>query len=220
MEAKLKIDAEIREDAGKGSARAARRVKKIPAIVYSKDSKPVSITLPENVLNKAYFNGGFMSSIVEITAGKEKMFALPREVQTHPVKDNIMHVDFMAVNDKSEVRVMIPVRFLNRERCKGLKRGGALNVVRYDLELLCKPQDIPSHVEVDLLKINIGDSVHLSHIELPDGVTSAIKDRDFTIAAVVGRGKKEEEETTAAEGAEVSVEVPAITAKAEDDKAE
>lgn len=203
MEAKLKVEAEVRDDSGKGSARAARRMNKIPAIIYSKDSTPVSVTLPENVLKKAYFDGGFMSSIVEIAAGKETIFALPREVQTHPVKDNIMHVDFMAVTEKSEVRVEVPVRFLNRDRSKGLKRGGSLNVVRYDLELLCQPKDIPSFIEVDLLNVNIGDSVHLSHIELPEGVTSAIRDRDFTIAAIVGRGKKAEEaDTPAAEGAE------------------
>ena len=205
MEAKIEMEAEIREESGKGAARAARRSGKVPAIIYSKDSKPVSINLPANVVSREYFGGGFMSSIVKINAGKETMFALPREVQTHPVKDSVMHIDFLAVTDKSDVRVLVPVRFKNRERSKGLKRGGALNVVRYDLELICKPQNIPSHVEIDLLNINIGDSVHVSHISLPEGVSPAITDRDFTIAAIVGRGKKAEEDTataTAEEGAE------------------
>ncbi len=224
MKAHISIEANIREEVGKGAARAARRNKQIPAIVYSKDKSPVSITLPENVLSREYFGGGFMSSIVEIKTNKETMYALPREVQLHPVKDSIMHVDFLAVNQGSEIRVLIPVKFKNRERSKGLKRGGVLNVVRFDLELLCTPETIPGVIEIDLLDYNIGDSVHVSNIDLPEGVRPVIQDRDFTIAAIVGKGKKAEEDEDAATTSAVSGAVEGAEAagekKAEGEKKE
>lgn len=198
MEAAITLEATVREPSNKGAARALRRAGKVPAIVYGEGKKNVIVSLEENIVTREYQRGGFFSKVVEIKTDKESIFALPKDIQFHPVSDKIEHMDLYRVTDKSTINVLVPVHFLNMDRCPGIKRGGNLNVVRHDLELVCNVTNIPSSIDIDLVSANIGDSIHISHIALPEGVTPTITDRDFTIATIAGRGGKQE--SAAAEG--------------------
>ncbi len=216
MKAAVTFEANVRETHGKGSARAARRAGKTPAIVYGEGDQNVSVALDTNMLAHEYRRGGFFSKIVEIKAGKESFFALAKEMQFHPVTDVIEHVDFLRVTEKSSIKVKVPVHFLNQDKSIGLKRGGVLNIVRHDLELICNINNIPKVIEIDVLKTNIGDSIHISQVSLPEGVTPAISGRDFTIATVAGRGGSNDEDE--AKPAADAAAVPAATAKAAEAK--
>jgi large subunit ribosomal protein L25 len=200
MQAQIEFQASERPEAGKGQARAVRRAGNVPVVVYGNGKAPVSLAVDANHVTTEYRKGGFKNKVVALKTEKSTFFGLPRDMQFHPVSDKIEHVDFMHVDEKSTVRIDVPVRFLNREKCPGLKRGGALNIVRRAIECFANVQHIPSSVDLDLAKVNIGDSVHISHITLPEGVTPTITDRDFTICSVTGRSK-EKEETGSAEAA-------------------
>ncbi|MCB2053067.1 MAG: 50S ribosomal protein L25/general stress protein Ctc [Geminicoccaceae bacterium] len=215
----LTLQCEKREGSGKGPARAMRRDGWIPAIVYGGSEPPLKVALFQRQIKRELeMNPRFFSSIVEldIKGGKERV--LPREAQLHPVSDMPLHLDFIRVAQGATVTVEVPVHFLNEETCPGLKRGGVLNIVRREIELVCPIENIPGQIEVDLAGIEIGDSVHISQVSLPADVTPTITDRDFTICAVVGRGPQEEEETED-EAAEVEPgEVPRAGEEEEDEE--
>lgn len=203
MQTAVQFKAETRERTGKGGARALRREGKVPAIIYAKGEQPINLAIGEKELTLAYHKGSFFSKIVSIEAAGKSFQALPKDLHLHPVTDRIEHVDFLKVDDNSEILVLVPVRFLNQDRSVGLKRGGVLNVVRHELELVCTPKNIPQSITIDIAETNIGDSIHISHVALPEGVKSAITGRDFTIATIAGRSSKEDAEgaPAAAEGA-------------------
>lgn len=204
MKAAYTLEGAKRTDAGKGAARALRREGRIPAILYGTKAKEnTSFSLNEKDLTLAYKKGAFTNKLVELSIDGAKNFALPREVQTHPVTDRIEHADFLLVDKTSEVKVKVPVRVLGAERCVGVRRGGTLNVVRHEIEFFCTPESIPSRIDVDVRNINIGSSVHISAISLPEGVRPTI-DRDFTVITVTGRGSKDDADTASetAEGAD------------------
>jgi len=205
MSISLSFDANIKEAVGKTAARAARKEGRVPAIVYGNGKKEVGITLDKIELVKAYNKGGFTAKLTEIKVGKDKLKVIPRAVQLHPVTDEPLHVDFMFVEDNTPVKVLIKVNFENAEKSPGLKRGGVLNIVRRKIELLCEAANIPDSVTADLSGYAIGASVHVSSIDLPEGVKTTIE-RDFTIAAVTGRGVKTEDEDEESEEAEGSEE--------------
>ncbi len=217
MKAAYQFEAKKREATGRGAARAVRREGQVPAVMYSQKMEPVSFSLAENVLTREYNKGAFTSKLVEITLDGKKYFALPRDVQTHPVSDRIEHADFLQVDASSEIRVHVPVKVLNADKSIGLKRGGALNIVRHTVEMICKPDTIPSRIEVDVKDAEIGDSIHISAIKLPEGVKPVIQDRDFTLVTVAGRKAEEEAKTAdaAAEGAApaAGAAAPAAAAK-------
>lgn len=213
MQAAVAFDATTRETSGKGAARALRRDGKVPANIYGPSKTNLSLALSTKEVTLEYLRGGFFNKIVEIKTGKSSVYALPKAVQLHPVTDVLEHVDFYQVDEKSSIRVMVPVHFLNMERSIGIKRGGVLNVVRHNLELICKVNNIPKFIEIDLLDINIGDSIHISHVKLPEGTSPAIKSRDFTIAAMAGRGGKDDADDTAGPVVAAGA-VPADKAKA------
>lgn len=212
MKAAVSLEAATREVSNKGAARALRRDGKIPAVVYSKGDKNLSISLDSNTVTHEYLRGGFFSKIVEIKMGKDTVYALPKDVQLHPVSDKIEHIDLYRVTDKSTIKVLVPVHFLNQDRSIGLKRGGALNIVRHELELICNVNNIPRFIEIDLKDVNIGDSIHISHVALPEGVAPAIKSRDFTIATIAGRGGQQEDDSAAAAPAAAAAAAPAAAA--------
>lgn len=211
MQTAVQFKAENRERTGKGGARALRRDGKVPAIVYAKGETPINLSVSEKELTLAYHKGSFFSKIVSIEASGKTFQALPKDVHLHPVTDRIEHVDFLKVEENSEILVLVPVRFLNQDRSIGLKRGGVLNIVRHELELICTPGNIPQSIIIDIAESNIGDSIHISHVALPEGVKSAITGRDFTIATIAGRSSKEDSETTAA--AEATAAAPAATSE-------
>src|SRR5690606_27113773 len=175
---------------------------------------PLSIHVEEKVLMKALQTGHFMNSVVMIEAGGKPVRTLPKDVQFHPVTDRPLHVDFLRISEHATVTVAVPIRFVNEDQSKGIKRGGVLNMVRHELELVCDAAGIPEDVVVDLAGTDIGDSIHISAVTLPKGTTSAITDRDFTIATIVAPSgvKSEAAEAAAAEAGEAPAadEVPTV----------
>jgi large subunit ribosomal protein L25 len=185
MSEQLTLSAETRERAGKGASRVLRREGRVPAVVYGNNEEPLSIHLEEKALVKALSTGHFMNSVVMIDAGGSPARTLPKDVQFHPVTDRPLHVDFLRISEHSKVHVAVPIRFVDEEGSKGLKRGGVLNSVRHELELVCDAAEIPEEIQISLAGLDIGDSIHISHVKLPAGSESAITDRDFTIATIV-----------------------------------
>ena len=178
--------AEKRDRSGKGPARQLRREHKIPAIIYGGDKEPLRIAMPlKQVKLELSKNPRFFSTVFELDFGGEKLKVLPREAQLHPVSDDPLHVDFLRAEQGAVIHVDVPVRFVHEEQSPGLKRGGVLNIVRRSLELVCPADAIPGEIVIDLAGREIGDSIHISHVTLPEGVKSAITDRDFTICSIV-----------------------------------
>ena len=188
------ISAELRDNTGKGVARSLRRENRIPAIIYGGGKKEVKISLNSKELVTEYSRGHFTSKIYVLDAGSEKFRVLPKQVQLHPVTDVPEHVDFIHIEPGSEIRVNVKVIFRNAEKSPGIKRGGVLNVIRHDVELICKENAIPTKLEIDLDGLKVGESLHISNVKLPEGARPTITDRDFTIATIVGRMKNEAEE--------------------------
>ncbi|MBX3561535.1 MAG: 50S ribosomal protein L25/general stress protein Ctc [Sphingomonas sp.] len=211
MSEQLTLSAETRERAGKGASRVLRREGRVPAVVYGNNEAPLSIHVEEKGLVKMLHGGHFMNSVVMIDAGGKPVRTLPKDVQFHPVTDRPLHVDFLRISEHATVTVAVPIRFVNDELSKGIKRGGVLNAVRHELELVCDAAEIPEDVIVDLAGTDIGDSIHISAVALPKGTASAITDRDFTIATIVAPSgvKSEAAEAAAAEAAEAGEEAPA-----------
>ena len=203
------IEATARPRAGKGAARAVRREGKVPAVIYGDKKPPETIALDANELKKIYQSGGFLSTVYEITVDGAKQRVLPRDLQLDPVKDYIVHVDFLRIGRGASVTVEVAVEFINDETCPGLKRGGVLNIVRHAVELQCPADAIPDHLIVDLASFDIGDSINISAVTLPANVTPTSTDRDFTIATIAGAMAEEP-----AEGEEAEEEAPAGEAEA------
>lgn len=200
------MNAEIRDVAGTGPARSVRTEKKVPGVVYGKGMKEMMVAVDEKLLTQMYHKEGFMSHLIELHTDKNKLKVLPRDIQLHPVTDRILHVDFMFVKEGSTVNVHVPIHFKNEDICIGIKRGGVLNFVNRDVELVCNVESIPEFITVDLTTADIGHSLHLSMIDLPKGAVPA-SDKDLTIVTVVGRAA--EEEAPKAAGTDISAGAPA-----------
>ena len=210
MSEQLTLSAETRERAGKGASRAMRREGRVPAVVYGNKEEPLAIHLEEKALVKAMSNGHFMNSVVmiEVASGGTAL-TLPKDVQFHPVTDRPLHVDFLRISEHSTVTVNVPIRFTGEEESRGIKRGGVLNPVRHELELVCDAAEIPDEIEISIASMNIGDSLHISAVKLPKGVQPAITDRDFTIATIVPSSGSVMEAEDAAVEAEAEAEAEA-----------
>lgn len=207
----IEIKATARPRAGKGAARQARREGNVPAVIYG-DGKPAEIiAINGNELWKQVLKGHFTSSVFDISVGSERIRVIPRDVQVDPVKDHPIHVDFLRIGKDGIIRVAVPVRFTNHALSPGLKRGGVLNIVRHDVEVYCPYNRIPPFFEVNLEGLEIGRSIHISAVTMPEGVKPVIQNRDFTIATIAG-AKKEEEETPAAAAAAAEGAAPAAAA--------
>lgn len=220
MSEQLTLSAETRDRAGKGASRAMRREGRVPAVVYGNREEPLAIHVEEKALMKMLSTGHFMNSVVMIDHPGGQARTLPKDVQFHPVTDRPLHVDFLRISEHSKVHVNVPIRFTGEETSRGLKRGGVLNAVRHELELICDAAEIPDEIEIDLSKLDIGDSLHISAVALPRGTESAISDRDFTIATIVPpSGMKAEAEEGAAAPASPA-EVPLVGEDQGDDAEE
>jgi large subunit ribosomal protein L25 len=185
MSETLTLPAEARERAGKGASRALRREGRVPAVVYGNNEAPQSVHVEEKELVRQLGTGHFFNSIVEIELGGQKVRTLPKDVAFHPVTDRPLHADFLRISKDHKVHVAVPVLFVNEAASPGLKRGGVLNIVRHELELVCDPERIPDDIAIDVTGLEVGASIHISHVNLPEGSASAITDRDFTIATIV-----------------------------------
>ena len=202
------ISAEQRERVGKGSARAARRAGLVPAVIYGNKKDPVGITMEAREITKIVHQPGIFGRLLEIDVAGTKSTVLTRDIQFHPVSDVVMHLDFLRVSQSATVAVAVPVEFINEDKCPGIKIGGVLNVVRYEVELNCPATAIPEKITIDLDGVKIGDSIHISAIPLPEGVSPTITDRDFTVATLAspGGGVKNEDDEDAADGEEADAE--------------
>ncbi len=180
----VSLAAESRERAGKGAARATRRAGRIPAVIYGNKEAPVMISIHPIDLMHQIRGGGFFSSVYEIEAEGNKHRVLPRDIQLHPVTDQPLHVDFMRFSKLTRLVVEVPVVFVGEEVCPGLRQGGVLNIVRHAIEMRASPDNIPESIKLDLSSYNIGDSVHISSVNLPNDVELTILDRDFTVVTI------------------------------------
>ena len=213
------LKAEVRDRVGKGAARAVRRQDKVPAVIYGDKKPPLSIALNLRELTHRLHAGGFLTHLVEIEVDGEKIRAIPKDFQLDPVRDFIVHVDFLRVGEGATLTLNVPVHFINHVASPGLKRGGVLNVVRHTVELFVPADAIPEFIEVDLTGLDIGDSVHISAVPLPDGVRPTITIRDFTVATIAGAAAMIPEADEAAAAAPAEGEA-AATAEGAEPKAE
>ena len=204
----LTLPAEARERAGKGASRQLRREGRVPAVIYGGKEEPTMIHVEAKELVRQLGTGHFMNSIVTIEIGGKTVRTLPKDVALHPVTDRPEHADFLRLAKGATVEVHVPVVFINEELAPGLKKGGVLNIVRHELDLICDADKIPSEIEVDVTGKDVGDSIHISEVKLPAGSQSAITDRDFTIATLVAPSalKKAEGAEAAAGGVPASEE--------------
>lgn len=206
MSETYELKAEARERVGKGSARELRRNGKIPAVIYGNKQPPLAIVVPYKEIFYKIHGGGFMTTVATIDVDGKKIQVLPKDYQLDPVRDFPMHVDFLRVTKSTEVNVQVPVHFINEEKSPGIKRGGVLNIVRHEVEFHCHADSIPDAITVDLSGTELGDSIHISAVKLPKGVSPVINDRDFTIATIAAPAALKSEEDAAAEAAEGETE--------------
>lgn len=200
--------ATARPRVGKGAARATRREGSVPAVIYGDKKTPEPIALNFNDLLRLIRQGQFMSSVFDIKLDGQSVRALPRDIQFHPVKDTPLHVDFQRVGGDGRIRVSVPIELINEDKSPGMRRGGVLNIVRHDVEIFCPAEQIPDSIQIDLDGADIGTSIHISSVKLPDGVEPTITDRDFTIVTLAGsaaaksEADDEEDEADAVEAEE------------------
>jgi large subunit ribosomal protein L25 len=213
----LELKAWARDRTGKGGARASRLEGRIPGIVYGDKTQPQTVAVDYGAIVQQLHTGHFQSTIFMLDLAGTKTRVIPRDVQLDPVRDFPIHVDFMRVGEHSMVTVEVPVRFLNEAASPGIKRGGILNVVRHEIEVRCPVDAIPEHFDVDLTGLEIGDAVHISALQLPEGVQPTTTERDFTVATIVGRAA-EEVAPGAAAAVEPGAEEAAAPAEAAADK--
>ncbi len=208
------LSVQLRERAGKGAARSVRRASRVPGVIYGGKEEPLLISLDPGELSRELHSASFFATLFDLKLAGAAHRVLPRDVQFDPVTDKPLHVDFLRVTSESKVTVLVPVEFINEVRSPGLKRGGVLNVVRHEIELRCSVDAIPRSVVVDLDGLNIGDSIHISRVKLPENVRPTI-DRDFTVASVAApsaiRAEALEAQAAAAAAAAVP-EVPVVGA--------
>jgi large subunit ribosomal protein L25 len=206
------IKAFARKRAGTGGAREVRRQAQVPAVIYGEGKTPENIALSTNEVVNLMNRGRFLATLITIDVeGGGKTRVIPREVQLDPVNDKLVHIDFQRVGPGASVRVDVPVRFINEALSPGLKRGGVLNVVRHEVEVIAPADKIPDVFEFNLEGLEIGRSIHISATKMPEGVRPTIQGRDFTVATIAG--KKAEEEATATPGAAAAEGAPAAGAE-------
>jgi large subunit ribosomal protein L25 len=213
----IKLKATARGGAGKGAARAVRRQGLVPGVVYGDKKEPQNISFAYNELQPHVNTGRFMSTLVDLEVDGTVVRAIPRDIQFEPVRDFISHVDFLRLGKGARIHVEVPVHFKNHADSPGIKKGGVLNIVRHEIDLYCPADFIPDEILIDLTGLEIGASIHASAVKLPENVTHAIREKDFTIATVAApAGLKEEEEAAAAAAAAETpaAEVPATAQKA------
>ena len=211
----ISLNAEPRPSAGKGAARATRRGGRVPGIIYGDGKEPTQISLEPRELSRAINRAGFFATIVDVSVDGAVHRTLAREVQYHPVTDTALHVDFMRVAAGGRVTVRVPVSFIHHDAAPGLRRGGILNVIRHSVDIVCAVDAIPDRLVVDLNGLEIGDSIHIETVAMPEGVRPVLGSRDSTIASVAASSAVREEALAAATTAPAVEEAAAATPAAE-----
>jgi len=215
------LDVTVRENTGTGNAREARRNGLVPGVIYGGDEKAVAVAVKQNEVMKAINSGQFIANMIELSHEGKKQKVLTKDIQFHPVTDMPVHLDFYRVTAKSIIEVEVSVNFLGEDECVGIKAGGVLNVVRHSIEVKCPAGEIPDSIEVDISAVDIGDSVHISDVNLPANVKPSIDDRDFTICTLqMSRAAIETEEEIEGEEGEEAVEAGDVPATEQTDDTE
>ncbi len=194
------LKAQARDRVGKGAARALRRDGLVPAVIYGDKQPALAIAISYKEAMQRIYAGGFLSHVLTVDVDGAKHRVIPRDYQLDPVRDFALHVDFLRVSADTKLHVEVAVHFENEEASPGLKRGGVLNIVRHTVEVVCPPDAIPEAITFDLTGFDIGDSLHISAVKLPQGVEPAIKDRDFTVATIVAPSSLRSEEAASSGG--------------------
>ena len=186
------INAELREESGKGASRRLRHEGKVPAILYGDGKKPQSLILLHNEIIKHLENEAFYSHILTLVANGKKQRAIIRDIQRHPFKLKVTHMDFQRVNSRTKLTTSVPLHFINEDICIGFKASGIVSHQMNELEISCLPKDLPEYIEVDVTNLDIGDSIHISDITLPEGVESIAlahgESHDLPVVSVLHRG--------------------------------
>jgi large subunit ribosomal protein L25 len=208
------MKASARPKAGKGAARATRRSGRVPGVIYGEKQPPVSISVDAMEITTRIHAGHFMTTVYDLDVDGQKQRVIPRGFQLDPVRDHPIHVDFQRISPGSHVRVHVPVQFTNVEAAPGIKRGGTLNIVRHTIELLCPAEAIPQSIVADVGELDIGKSLHISAIKLPEGTRAVVRERDFTVATVVASSGYLEELAAAAVAAAAAAVAAAAAAEA------
>ncbi len=208
------LSATVREKVGKGAARSVRRQGMIPAVIYGGNKPPLAINLPQRDVSFKIHGGGFYTTVATIDVAGEKVRVLPRDFQIDPMNEKPMHVDFMRVTAGSTVTIEVPVQFINESAAPGIRRGGVLNVVRHRISVIAPVDAIPEKIVADLTGLDITDSLHISKVQLPEGIRTTIRDRDFTIATIAAPAGVKEEMKAAADAAAAAKAAAAAAAEA------
>jgi len=195
------LKAEAREGRGKGPSYQARTKGLIPGIVYGGKGEPETVNVDARTLERHIEKGAFLTTLLMLDVAGKKTRVIPRQLQLDPVSDRPVHVDFMRLAEGATVRLEIPVHFRGQGESPGLKKGGVLNIVRHAMELICPADRIPNEVLVDVSKLDINESIHISSLNLPEGVKPTIRGRDFTVCSIVAPTSVVEEQRAAAAAA-------------------
>jgi large subunit ribosomal protein L25 len=202
------LKAEAREARGKGPAYRARLKGLIPGVIYGGDATPEIVTVDARTLERHLEKGAFLTSLLMLDVNGKKTRVIPRQLQLDPVSDRPVHVDFMRLAEGAKVRLEIPVHFKGQGESPGLKKGGVLNIVRHEMELICPADKIPNEVLVDVSELDINESIHISALTLPEGVKPTIRERDFTVCSIVAPTSVIEEQRAAAAAAAAAALAP------------
>ena len=214
--AEIILNVDVRKDVGTGGARAARREGSVPGVLYGGDAAPVAISVNEKDFRKSLYTGKLLGHLVTLKYGAETQPVIAKDVQFDPVSDRPLHFDLMRVNVKDEIKISIPVQFINHEECAAFRQGGSLEVVRHDVEIMVRADRIPSALVVDLAGRQMGDAIRMSDIALPEGAHAVIADRDFMIASIKVSSAAQSEAADEAAEAAAEAAVPEAAAEAEE----
>ena len=220
----FELDVTVRTDTGKGASRRLRRLHNaIPAVLYGAQKDPVPLTIDHDAILHATDNEAFFSHIITLNVGKKKELAVIKDLQRHPARPLILHADFLRVSEDHAIQIRVPLHFINEEKCVGVKTGGGQILKSMnEIEVTCLPKDLPEFIEVDMLEVDLGQSVHLSDISLPEGVTSVAlshgAESDHSVASVQApRGGAEDEMDMDIDAAEEAEADAASEDEAEED---
>jgi large subunit ribosomal protein L25 len=208
------VSAEARDRAGKGAARESRRNGRVPAVIYGDKKEPTLISLDPKQIDKLIHKKTFYATLLDVELAGQKHRVLPRDVQFDPVTDRTLHVDFQRIGKDTKVHVNVPVVVKNEAASPGIKRGGVLNLVRHEIEFICSPEAIPQAIEVDLTGLEIGGSIHIHAVKLPENAQLAVRERDFTVVSIGAPTGLKAEQQEAAEKAAAAAAAPAAGAAA------
>ena len=217
--AEIILNVEVREGVGTGGARAARNAGKVPGVLYGGDKAPVAIAVEERAFKKSLYTGKLLGHLVTLKYGDETQPVIAKDIQFDPVSDRPMHFDLMRVDEKAPVKISIPVHFKNQDQCEAFRQGGSLEIVRHDVEIMVRADQIPEELVIDLSGHKLGDTIRMSEITLPEGAHPTITDRDFVIASIktssAAMSEAADEAADAAAAEEAAAEAPAEEASEE-----